>query len=119
MRQSAASPELRSALSSWASKAEHRGDVAVKFEQPVLLHRAAAKGITAFFSGMDEQHLPYGEASAIEWLRLTTHTGTHLDARDHLASAGKSVQLPSKTAASARQDGSASASTVDRNDVDL
>ncbi|MBI3433510.1 MAG: cyclase family protein [Proteobacteria bacterium] len=48
-------------------------------------HRQTARDLVRFFPGMRESDLPDSEGWAIEWLRLTTHCGTHLDAPWHFA----------------------------------
>ena len=51
-----------------------------------LTHKQTAPDVVKFFPGMKESDLPDGEGWAIEWIRLSTHNTTHLDAPYHFAS---------------------------------
>ncbi|GHE89620.1 hypothetical protein GCM10017786_22260 [Amycolatopsis deserti] len=61
-------------------------------------HARTAGDLLAFFPGATVEDLPDGEGWAHEWVRLTTHNGTHLDAPYHY---------------SATMDGGARAITID------
>jgi kynurenine formamidase len=49
-------------------------------------HRQTVAEAVKFFPGLRPQDLPDGEAWSIEWIRLSTHNATHLDAPWHFAS---------------------------------
>ena len=48
-------------------------------------HRQTAPEVVKFFPGLTEDDLPDREGWAIEWIRLSTHCTTHLDAPYHFA----------------------------------
>lgn len=46
-------------------------------------HKRGAEQMMDFFPGINREHLPEGLGWALEFLTLTTHSGTHLDAPYH------------------------------------
>ena len=51
-----------------------------------ITQKQSAEDVMAFFPGLKKEDLPDGEGWAIEWIRLMTHNGTHLDAPYHFHS---------------------------------
>jgi kynurenine formamidase len=49
-------------------------------------HKKSLAGMLGMFPGLEADHLPRGEAWAVEFLTVTTHNGTHVDAPWHFAS---------------------------------
>jgi kynurenine formamidase len=51
-----------------------------------VTHKDSVQEVMKFFPGLEPKDLPDGEAWALEWIRLMTHNGTHLDAPYHFHS---------------------------------
>jgi kynurenine formamidase len=49
-------------------------------------HHHTAPMVTQFFDGLEVDDLPDGEGWGMEWIKLMTHNGTHLDAPYHFHS---------------------------------
>ena len=71
-------------------------------------HTETAGDLCAFFPGLEPDQLPDREGWAIEWIRLSTHNGTHVDAPWHYHSTmdggesapSRSTRCPSNGASS-------------------
>ena len=48
-----------------------------------MAHDQTAEQVASFFPGLTRDQLPGGEGWAVEFLRIATHNGTHLDAPYH------------------------------------
>lgn len=56
------------------------------FQRPVIEyidHKASAEQMAGFFKGATPEDLPEGNGWAIEFMRICTHSGTHLDSPWH------------------------------------
>ena len=51
-----------------------------------VTHKTSVADVLKFFPGLKPEDLPDGEGWALEWIRLMTHNGTHLDAPYHFHS---------------------------------
>jgi kynurenine formamidase len=51
-----------------------------------VTHKSSVTDVLKFFPGLKPEDLPDGEGWALEWIRLMTHNGTHLDAPYHFHS---------------------------------
>jgi kynurenine formamidase len=58
----------------------------MKPEITYLDHQDTPSQVTAFFPGLAPEDLPDGQGWAVEWVKLSTHNGTHLDAPYHFHS---------------------------------
>ena len=59
-----------------------------------MTHRDTWQQIAMFFPGLEKDDLPDGEGWAVEFLELSTHNGTHMDAPWHYHSTTDSGQHP-------------------------
>ena len=55
-------------------------------------HKQTAEEVCQFFPGLKVDDLPDREGWAIEWIKLSTHCGTHLDAPIHFSENGITVE---------------------------
>lgn len=65
-------------------------EAGVASDPPIMLpeidylpHAATAEQVAGFFPGLTKEDLPGGEGWAVEFLRIASHNGTHLDAPYH------------------------------------
>ncbi len=59
-----------------------------------LNHQQTHDHLMTFFSGLEPKDLPDEEGWAVEWVELSTHSGTHMDAPWHFHST-QDAMLPS------------------------
>ena len=55
-------------------------------------HESGAEQMKAFYPGVRKEQLPGGLGWAVEFLTLTTHSGTHLDAPLHFLAGGAGME---------------------------
>lgn len=65
-------------------------EAGIASDPPIMLpqidyfdHKQTAGQVTAFFDGLEAEDLPGGEGWAVEFMRISTHNGTHMDAPYH------------------------------------
>jgi kynurenine formamidase len=73
-----------------------------------MAHHETFPGLAAFFPGLKKEHMPDGEAWAVERVQLSTHNGTHMDAPWHFHS----------TQDAATPEGARPAMTIDETPLD-
>ena len=65
-------------------------EAGIASDPPIMLpqidyldHKQTAGQVAAFFEGLESKDLPGGEGWAVEFMRVSTHNGTHMDAPYH------------------------------------